>query len=787
MNETLHSCLVTSSQVSIPLQGVRIEACLTGLGSEVTVTQRYTNLETVDVEAVYVFPLEEGAAVCGFTARIGDRLIRGRVEEREKAFEVYDDAMAAGHGAFLLDQERPNIFTVSVGNLRPQQTIEIAITYVTLLTFEGAAVRLLIPTTVSPRYVPVGPPEVGQPDGEHVNPPAQETVPYGLTLTVEIRDTNMTQIESPSHAIRTTPHAHGTTVTLASDQVDSRSSYVALDRDFVLLMRPEDAHQPVAHVAREADGMLCAMVIFHPQPLGIPSRGNEVLFLLDCSGSMQGDSIAQAQRALALCVRALAAHDSFNIVCFGSSFTSLWPAPRPYSQASLEEATQYIQQVQADLGGTEILAPLQHLLQMAPDPERPRQLLVLTDGEVANEADVIDLCGRYATTARVFAFGIGAGVSEHLVRGVARASHGAAEFIYPGERIEPKVLRMFGRVHTPAFKHVHIDWGGLEVEQAPAVCPAVFGGDSLTVFGRLKGGTTDKVASGRSPDVVLHADAHTWEVAIALEQPETGGPIPTLWARHRIRDLEGRHGAPLRGSTQAQRKADRSSAQGSSGRSPDLVELGQRYGLLSSATSYVAVEERSAADKTTTQAVLRKVPIAITQGWHGRGSVLPAMAAVRQVGMALPAQASSPPLEIEFQARASAPEVTGQLRSARRRLTQALGMENKLADWRAQPPQRVGERQHAATADRLFELLMTQQAEGSFRFSPVLQQWLGRRWPAVKAAAEHHGEALVATAVVVALLAQEAADRADEWGPAVAKAQHWLAQQGRHIAVETLL
>jgi Ca-activated chloride channel homolog len=763
MNETLHSCLVTSSQVSIPLQGIRLEACLTGLGSEVTVTQRYTNLEAVDVEAVYVFPLEEGAAVCGFTARVGDRLICGRVEEREKAFEVYDDAMAAGHGAFLLDQERPNIFTVSVGNLRPQQTIEIAITYVTLLTFEGAAVRLLIPTTVSPRYVPAGPPEVGQPDGEHVNPPAQETVPYGLTLSVEIRDTKMTQIESPSHAIRTTPHAHGTTVTLASAQV-------ALDRDFVLLMRPEDAHQPVAHVAREADGTLCAMVTFHPQPLGIPSRGNEVLFLLDCSGSMQGDSIMQAQRALALCVRALATHDSFNIVCFGSHFTSLWPAPRPYSQASLEEATQYIQQVQADLGGTEILAPLQHLLQMAPDPERPRQLLVLTDGEVSNEADVIDLCGRYATTARVFAFGIGAGVSEHLVRGMARASQGAAEFIYPGERIEPKVLRMFGRVHTPAFKHVHIDWGGLEVEQAPAVCPPVFGGDSLTVFGRLQGGTTDTV--------ILHADAHTWEVPITLAQPDTGGPIPTLWARHRIRDLEGRHGAPLRGSTQAQRKADRSIAQ--------LVELGQRYGLLSSATSYVAVEERSAADKTTTQAVLRKVPIAITQGWHGRGSVLPSMAAVRQMSMALPAAATSSPLEVEFQAKASTHDVTGQP-SAVRRLVQALGMGKQRAEWRAQPPQRVEERQHATTTDRLFELLMTQQADGSFRLSPALQQWLGQRWPAVKAAAEHHGEALVATAVVVALLAQEAADRADEWGPAVAKAQHWLAQQGHHIQVEALL
>jgi len=753
---------MTSRQALIPLQGVRIEACLTGLGSEVTVTQRYTNLEAVDVEAIYVFPLEEGAAVCGFTARVEDRLIRGRVEEREKAFEVYDDAMAAGHGAFLLDQERPNIFTVSVGNLRPQQTVEIAITYVTLLAFEGPAVRLLIPTTVSPRYVPAGPPEVGQPDAEHMNPPVQETVPYGLTLTVEIRDTSMTQIESPSHAIRTTPHPHGTTVTLASNQV-------ALDRDFVLLMQPEDAHQPVAHVAREADGTLCAMVTFHPQPLNIPSRGNEVLFLLDCSGSMQGDSIAQAQRALALCVRALAEHDAFNIVCFGSHFTSLWPSPRLYNQASLEEATRYIQQVRADLGGTEIFAPLQHLLQMAPDPERPRQLLLLTDGEVSNEAEVIDLCAGYAATARVFAFGIGAGVSEHLVRGVARASHGAAEFIYPGERMEPKVLRMFGRVHTPAFKNVHIDWGSLEVEQAPAVCPPVFSGDSLTVFGRLTGGTTDKV--------VLHADAHAWEIPIALAQPETGGPIPTLWARHRIRDLEGRHGAPLRGSTQAQRKADRSVTQ--------LVELGQRYGLLSSATSYVAVEERSAADKTTTQAVLRKVPIAITQGWHGRGSVFPP---VMQVGSASPAAAAPPPVQARFQRRQASPA--------------ALAPQEIQAMYDALPAQSAGETtssrlgrlfgsgrksQRTTTPDRLFELLMTQQADGSFRLSAVLQHWIGQRWQAVKAAAEQHGEALVATAVVVVLLAQEAADRADEWGPAVAKAQRWLAQQGRHIEVEAWL
>src|SRR5205085_2877488 len=146
----------------------------------------------------------------------------------------------------------------------------------------------------------------------------------------------------------------------------------------------------------------------------------------------------------------------------------------------------------------------------------------------------------------------------------------------------------------------------LEVEQSPAECPAVFGGDSLTVFGR--------VTSGSATSVVLRADEYSWEVPLDLEHPEPGGPIPTLWARGAIRELEAGHGAPARGSSQGRRsKEDRKAAR--------LLELGQRYGLMSSATSYVAVEERSEADKTTTQAELRRVPIAMTKGWHGKGTV----------------------------------------------------------------------------------------------------------------------------------------------------------------------
>ncbi|HWZ87425.1 MAG TPA: VIT domain-containing protein [Polyangiaceae bacterium] len=166
----------------IPLEGVRVEARLVAAQVAVTVTQRYRNREARPVEAVYVFPLDEAAAVCGFAVLASGKLIRGHVEERERAFETYDDALLRGDGGFLLDQERPNIFTASVGNLRPGEAVEIQIQYVARCAREGHALRLTIPTTVSPRFVASGPPEVGEPNGERVNPEHWPSVPYGLEL-----------------------------------------------------------------------------------------------------------------------------------------------------------------------------------------------------------------------------------------------------------------------------------------------------------------------------------------------------------------------------------------------------------------------------------------------------------------------------------------------------------------------------------------------------------------------------------------------------------------------------
>ena len=737
----------------VPLEGVRIEALLSGPCVEVTLTQRYRNVESVPVEAVYVFPMEEGAAVCGFAARIGDRIVRGKVEEREKAFATYDDAMMDGHGAFLLDQERPNVFTASVGNLRPKEVVELQIKYVAFTRREGAALRFSVPTTVSPRYVPQGKPEIGQPDGERVNPEHWPSVAYGFQLRVEVEATAaLRRVESPSHPIRATLRDRGATVELAQDEA-------ALDRDFVLLVETAEPEKPFAMVAREPDGRRTVMVSFLPDLKPDSALGQEVLFLLDCSGSMRGGSIEQAKRAVLLCMRALGETDSFDILRFGSRHDGLWKEARPFDERSLEEASGYVKGIDANLGGTEILSALRVLLERPRDPKRPRQILLLTDGQVSNDHEVIALAKEHSGHARIFTFGIGAGASEHLVRGVARASRGGAEMIFPGERIEPKVLRAFDRLRTPAFDDARIDWKGLNVEQAPRQMPPIFAGEALTVLARVDSGSVNEI------DLV--AGNRRWSVAIDLERPggyrdaareNSMGPIPVLWARERIRELEE---ADQRGSSQQRPgREDRKRA--------ELVELSVRYGLLSSAASFVAVEERDEKDKAVQKSELRRIPVALTIGWGGVGAATPARPAFRRMAVASAAMPSAP---------APKPMATNRAGAYPQRpegfLAKAKAILSDMAP--PEPAQLAESKADHDSSDRLFDLLMTQKADGSFARSPELSAWLGDRDGKVADAIAKHGEAAVVTAVVIALLEMEAADRESEWRPAVTKAKRWLA------------
>ena len=293
----------------------------------------------------------------------------------------------------------------------------------------------------------------------------------------------------------------------------------------MLHIRPARPEEPRVWVEVDDAGRRAALLAFEPE-LQAEEAPVELVFLVDRSGSMQGSSIAEARNTLQLCLRSLPAGSRFNVVGFGSTFQALFDESRPYDEASLAEASRHVEALNADLGGTEILAPLRAVLE-TPRTELPRQVFVLTDGQVTNTDEVIQLVRRHSETARVFAFGIGSGPSRHLIQGMSRAGGGAAEFIGPKERIEEKVVRMLARALAPALRSVRIDWGGLDAQHAPHYPPAVFANGRLLVYALLR--------DAASADVTLSAEGAGGRVRFSLRlDPEyavRGSTIGTLAAR----------------------------------------------------------------------------------------------------------------------------------------------------------------------------------------------------------------------------------------------------------------
>ncbi|MCB9644714.1 MAG: VWA domain-containing protein [Myxococcales bacterium] len=800
----------------ISLEGVLVTGKIEGICSQITIKQRYRNTEAQEIEAVYLFPMEEQAAICGFTVKLKDRVLRGEIEEKQQAFERYDEALSEGNSAFLMEQVRPDIFTISVGRIPSQETVEIEITYVAEFQYEGNAIRWMLPTTVSPRYIPSHQAQEEPHLVETLDAPRQSSVPYGLQLELEVRiPSGLRHIESPSHPIRVSLEEDHAIVSLSQRET-------AMDRDIVIQIEPRKPHQPFAQVACTADGDRFAMLHFRPDPDGAPIQPSEVFFVLDCSGSMYGSSIEEATRALALCVRSLSEGDSFQIVRFGSSFEKLWPQPVPFNQEHLDEASEYIKKIDADLGGTELAAPLQSIYDQPLDPKRQRQIILLTDGEVSNESEVISLC-RKGRPARVFSFGIGEGVSQHLVKGVARVSNGAAEFITSGERIEPKVLRTFSRLNTPIFDKIGLDWGETKASVAPKELPPIFAGEGMTVFAKLN--------KEHAPQVTLQADQQSWSLDLDFEKVERNSPIPTLWARHAIRDLEdgGSSGSQQRRAQQEETQKDK------------LLKLSKTFGLMSSVASYIAVEERPDHEKSHEPVALRRIPIALTKNWGETTKVRSVLSAMSvpaggpslRMAMAPPmaspvalgalANASPPPppkgaiggmggmsgmafggappsLGGSFDAMPNEPmrELQKKKAAPKRRKEEAKlrDEEDETFDQPELKMESLEEAEQTESAsfktsksleDHVMDLLLTQRADGSFPDSGALRDWLGAQWSAVQARATQNSALVVYTLVALALLRTKAAAQRNLWTRAEQKAQRWLDQQSDLPDVQDLL
>ncbi len=597
--------LSTNAGVPVPLKAVEIAGEIVAPHVMLRVRQRYVNVEARPIEAIYTFPLPAEAAVVGFAFESGGRRVEGVVREREEAFKQYDEALVQGHGAALLDQERDDVFTCAVGNVNPGEEAVIEIAIVARTERAGEALRLKIPTLVAPRYVPGAPvghreghgaaePTDRVPDADRISPPISKTgeVEYRATLALTVHAGEGAEISSPSHAIVVTRDG-------AIARVSFAAGATRLDRDLVLSIEAGERapiEALVAHRAGDAPGYVALTQV---PDLGVRAAkaSLSVVFLLDRSGSMGGDSIEEARRALRLCLRHLREGDRFSILAFDDSLESFAKEPVPLTAKTLAQADAWIASVDAR-GGTELLAPLVEAAKLA----RDGVIVLLTDGQVGNEdeiaAAVLGGAGQRCE-ARVYSFGIGTNVSDALLRKLARATGGAIESIHPGERIDEKVVAVFARAIARRVRDVRVVCDGFELDELTPLPDGALAdlvdGEPWTLFARYA-----KPGVGRL-ELRGTLDGEAWLQVVPVELPDAASTpaVPKLWARERVRDLEGQ--------TLAGRRAEAMKAR--------IVALGVEHGLATRHTSFVAIELRGEDRKTREAAEARPVPVNAPAGW----------------------------------------------------------------------------------------------------------------------------------------------------------------------------
>jgi len=531
-----------------------VEIQVTGIVARATVRQAFTNPSAVWAEGVYVFPLPEDAAVDHMRMRVGERLIEGQLRERAAAKATYDQARREGKRVGLVEQERPNVFTASVGNIPPGAPVSIEIEYQQSVRWDAGWFRLRFPMVVGPRYIPGAAPAASAsagsgwgpdtdqvPDGSRITPPVRHPSRGPINpvrLSIEL-DPGMplAQLEAAYHEVRTTALADG------RYRIELAQVSTPADRDFELAWRPQAGAVPEATLLTAPHGDdVFGLLMVVPPAAGAPDalRGpREAIFVIDVSGSMHGASIDQARASLRLALSRLRPTDTFNVIQFNHRTSALFAGAVSATAANLRAAERYVDALRAE-GGTEMLPALLRALDTAESPERLRQVIFLTDGAVGNEEELFQAIRQHLGDSRLFTIGIGSAPNSHFMREAARLGRGTFTYIGSPAEVQAKMVALFAKLESPALTDVNLDLSGATgVEALPARIPDLYLGEPVVMALRARALPSRLVIRGR-------LGGEPWERDLPLRGGTAGAGLSAHWARARIDALldQRRPGAP---------------------------------------------------------------------------------------------------------------------------------------------------------------------------------------------------------------------------------------------------
>ena len=567
---------------AFPLKSTAVHADIGGVIADVKVVQVYENGGSVPIEAVYVFPASTRAAVHGMTVRLGDRVLVAEIREREQARAEYEEARDAGQGAALLEQERSNVFMMSVANILPGDVVEIELSYTELLVPDAGEYAFTFPTVVGPRY------------GEathNANPylGEGEDAPYGFDITIDLNTgMELASLHTPGHdTVSESTAAGSVTVRLAEHETGG-------NRDFVLRYRPGgDALSSglLLQPDEDGDGGWFLVMAQPPARQHIVDLPSDYLFVIDVSGSMAGFPLDTPKALLDELLASLTPGDTFNVLLFSGSSQLLAPESLPMTAASVRQARNFVQGAYG-AGGTELLGALRHALSLPRAAGAATSIVVITDGYVTVEREAFELIRSNLGEANLFAFGIGSSVNHALIESLARAGSGEPFIVMNAEEAPAVAGRLRDYVSSPVLTDVEVRFDDFRVSDVePASFPDLMAERPVLVYGRYEGEAAGSVTvSGRTASG-QHGEAFDVAGDATLVQ---GSPLSFLWARETVARL-----------------GDYVYGADSGGVKEEITRLGLEFSLLTDFTSFVAVDSVVRSDGTSTQV---RQPLPLPQG-----------------------------------------------------------------------------------------------------------------------------------------------------------------------------
>jgi len=603
---------------------------ISGMVAMVELTQHFKNDSDHWVEGRYVFPLPENSAVDSMELRIGNRIIRGKIKEKQQAKEIYAAAKKAGKKTALLEQHRPNLFSQQVANIAPREKITVKLRYLQTIHYEQGVFSLRFPMTITPRYIPqpiddthltnsesireyhpaqpitiqnngwgqVQPNNIVN-DAHLITPPIDQTIDNPITLNITLdAGLPLASITSPYHDI---------VINKSHDQhhITSTQGRISMDRDFVLNWQATASSTPRAAVFNETiEGEDYSLVMLMPptphnnndntnnknkgsRNLGSQNIAKEMIFIIDTSGSMGGTSIRQAKAGLQKALQQLKPTDRFNVIEFNSNFSMMHYQPVTASPNNIKNATDIVSRFQAG-GGTEMLSALTAAFQQSHKDTHFKQIIFITDGSISNEEQLIRNIQDNLNDSRLFTVGIGSAPNSFFMRKAAEIGRGTFTYIGDINEVDKKMTALFTKISQPTMRDISIHDSSFFNSSEKSDNKNT---NSLDIFPN----PIADLYQGQPLIATIHKDYElseltikgtyqnqAWQQKLALSNGKQSTGVAKLWARNKIESLLGK---------ERQEKRNSSSLTVLQLVKKDIIDVALQHQLMSPYTSFVAVEE----------------------------------------------------------------------------------------------------------------------------------------------------------------------------------------------------